>query len=170
MPAGSGEGSCSEKVGRLRGGRRARGAGIAGLLVRLDRAAGQRARGRELLFWRFLTFSGQPFIGTASGYGSGGVHGHGQGGGKELFCTKYIYARPPYLSYSATSLRVTASHPNSAVKLSRAQVVVRWGTTSEGWVLNILLLRCTNTFRRRHALPRPHYGARSGVSWRESPR
>ena len=38
-------------------------------------------------------------------------------------------------SHAATSSRVTASHPNSEVKLDRVQVVLRWGTTREGWML-----------------------------------
>ena len=45
--------------------------------------------------------------------------------------------RADYL-YAATSARViTASHPNSEVKLARARVVLRWGTTREGRVLHI---------------------------------
>ena len=40
---------------------------------------------------------------------------------------------------AAISSRVTASHPNSAVKLDRARVVLRWGTTREGRVLHIFL-------------------------------
>jgi hypothetical protein len=42
------------------------------------------------------------------------------------------------LAYAAISSRVTASHPNSEVKLDRARVVLRWGTTREGRVLHIL--------------------------------
>ena len=41
------------------------------------------------------------------------------------------------LPCAAISSRVTASHPNSAVKLDRARVVLRWGTTREGRVLHI---------------------------------
>ena len=36
---------------------------------------------------------------------------------------------------AAISTRLTASHPNSEVKLVRAGVVLRWGTTREGPVL-----------------------------------
>ena len=36
---------------------------------------------------------------------------------------------------AAISSRLTASHPNSEVKLDRAGVVLRWGTTREGPVL-----------------------------------
>ena len=32
---------------------------------------------------------------------------------------------------------VTASHPNSEVKLDRVQVILRWGTTREGWMLHM---------------------------------
>ena len=39
------------------------------------------------------------------------------------------------LPSAAISTRLTASHPNSEVKLVRAGVVLRWGTTREGPVL-----------------------------------
>ena len=38
---------------------------------------------------------------------------------------------------AATSGRVTASHPNSEVKLPRVSVVLRWGTTREGDMLHV---------------------------------
>ena len=45
------------------------------------------------------------------------------------------------LSSAAISTRLTASHPNSEVKLVRAGVVLRWGTTREGPVLRFFLLK-----------------------------
>ena len=42
------------------------------------------------------------------------------------------------LSLAATSPRVT--HPNSEVKLGRVQVVLRWGTTREGWMLQVFFV------------------------------
>ena len=39
--------------------------------------------------------------------------------------------------HATISLRVTGSHPNSEVKLGRARVVRRWGTTSKGRVLHV---------------------------------
>ena len=39
------------------------------------------------------------------------------------------------LTSAAISTMLTASHPNSEVKLVRAGVVLRWGTTREGPVL-----------------------------------
>ena len=49
---------------------------------------------------------------------------------------------------AAISTRLTASHPNSEVKLVRAGVVLRWGTTREGPVLRFCLFCCLfgNTF------------------------
>eukprot|EP00967_Tisochrysis_lutea_P052235 scaffold64698_cov35-Tisochrysis_lutea.AAC.2 len=44
-----------------------------------------------------------------------------------------------FVVHAAISPWVTASHPNSAVKQGRAQVVLRWGTTREGWVLHVIL-------------------------------
>ena len=41
---------------------------------------------------------------------------------------------------AATSAWLTASHPNSEVKLVRAGVVLRWGTTREGPVLRFSFL------------------------------
>ena len=38
---------------------------------------------------------------------------------------------------AATSGRVTASHPNSEVKLPRVSVVLRWATTREGDMLHV---------------------------------
>ena len=43
---------------------------------------------------------------------------------------------------AATSGRVTASHPNSEVKLPRVSVVLRWGTTREGDMLHVLGFFC----------------------------
>ena len=40
---------------------------------------------------------------------------------------------------AATSGRVTASHPNSEVKLPRVSVVLRWGTTREGDMLHVFI-------------------------------
>ena len=45
----------------------------------------------------------------------------------------------PLIDRAAISSRLTASHPNSEVKLDRAGVVLRWGTTREGPVLLFLL-------------------------------
>ena len=42
-----------------------------------------------------------------------------------------------YIVRAATSGRVTASHPNSEVKLPRVSVVLRWGTTREGDMLHV---------------------------------
>ena len=50
----------------------------------------------------------------------------------------------PWLVRAATSGRVTASHPNSEVKLPRVSVVLRWGTTREGDMLHVLFLRTEN--------------------------
>ena len=44
-------------------------------------------------------------------------------------------------AYAAILRRVTASHPNSEVKLRQAWVVLWWGTTWEGPVLCVLLFR-----------------------------
>jgi hypothetical protein len=44
----------------------------------------------------------------------------------------------PWRPRAATSGRVTASHPNSEVKLPRVSVVLRWGTTREGDMLHVL--------------------------------
>ena len=42
--------------------------------------------------------------------------------------------------HAAIPSRVTASHPNSKVKLDRDQVVLRWGTTREGWLPHVLFV------------------------------
>ena len=43
---------------------------------------------------------------------------------------------------AATSPRLTASHSNSEVKRGRVQVVLRWGTTREGWMLYFCNFPC----------------------------
>ena len=62
---------------------------------------------------------------------------------------------------AATSPRLTASHSNSEVKRGRVQVVLRWGTTREGWMLyfspffmtlpvSLFFARCGAAARRIH--------------------
>ena len=46
---------------------------------------------------------------------------------------------------AAISTRLTASHPNSEVKLVRAGVVLRWGTTREGPVLRFCCFALSDT-------------------------
>ena len=46
---------------------------------------------------------------------------------------------------AAISTRLTASHPNSEVKLVRAGVVLRWGTTREGPVLRFYVFHLVFT-------------------------
>ena len=48
---------------------------------------------------------------------------------------RYIKESTALSTSAAISTRLTASHPNSEVKLVRAGVVLRWGTTREGPVL-----------------------------------
>jgi hypothetical protein len=47
---------------------------------------------------------------------------------------------PEIFPHAATSPRVTASHPNSEVKLGRAEVVLSWGTRWEGSVLHVVFV------------------------------
>ena len=54
----------------------------------------------------------------------------------------------PTLPDAATSSRITASHPNSKVKLDRDQVVLRWGTTREGWLPHLFALDLDTTILR----------------------
>ena len=72
---------------------------------------------------------------------------------------------------AAISSRLTASHPNSEVKLDRAGVVLRWGTTREGPVLlfsfyYIFAFFLTHTI---HTHPYP-YCVREGRGQQSSPR
>ena len=46
---------------------------------------------------------------------------------------------PAILASAAISPRLTASHPNSAVKRGRVEAVLRWGTTREGSMLYFFL-------------------------------
>ena len=50
----------------------------------------------------------------------------------------YLSAASPSPVHSATSSRVTASHPNSEVKLLRVWVVLPSGRGREGQMLNVL--------------------------------
>ena len=56
---------------------------------------------------------------------------------------KYIYNKRTSLISAAILTRLTASHPNSEVKLVRAGVVLRWGTTREGPVLRFCFFSST---------------------------
>ena len=51
---------------------------------------------------------------------------------------RYIKESTALYTSAAISTRLTASHPNSEVKLVRAGVVLRWGTTREGPVLRFI--------------------------------
>ena len=51
------------------------------------------------------------------------------------------------LTHTAIQARITASHPNSEVKLALAGVVLWWGTTWEGPVLCVLFV-CSFAFLR----------------------
>ena len=69
---------------------------------------------------------------------------------------------------AAISTRLTASHPNSEVKLVRAGVVLRWGTTREGpvlrfsFVLRKVLLRFYLSFLA-HLAPAGLFGGVAGL-------
>ena len=64
------------------------------------------------------------------------VRAHGPLKAKCRWClVRFIYNKRTSLISAAISTRLTASHPNSEVKLVRAGVVLRWGTTREGPVL-----------------------------------
>ena len=52
--------------------------------------------------------------------------------------TGFLFCNHAFFVSAAISTRLTASHPNSEVKLVRAGVVLRWGTTREGPVLRFL--------------------------------
>ena len=53
-----------------------------------------------------------------------------------------LIAYNAFRASAAISTRLTASHPNSEVKLVRAGVVLRWGTTREGPVLRFFFRFC----------------------------
>jgi hypothetical protein len=55
-----------------------------------------------------------------------------------MLLKKYIPIKLHVQIRAATSGRVTASHPNSEVKLPRVSVVLRWGTTREGDMLHVI--------------------------------
>ena len=85
------------------------------------------------------------FVGGGRVIPSGGVvlrdKGGGWGGGwEEWVCVSYLCcytAFRPFLTHAATSPRVTASHPNSEVKLGRVWVVLPSGTGWEGQMLHV---------------------------------
>ena len=56
-------------------------------------------------------------------------------GGTKASTPRVLYQMRPYY------LERTGSHPNSEVKQGQAQVVLRWGTTREGWVLHLFCAR-----------------------------
>ena len=67
------------------------------------------------------------------------VRAHGPLKAKWRWCLiRFIYNKRTPSTSAAISTRLTASHPNSEVKLVRAGVVLRWGTTREGPVLRFL--------------------------------
>ena len=105
------------------------------------------------------TSAGRAWRGSAAGRGAAGERGDTRGAPRArirrsrawgaarplakfaLFSECSTKTTPLTLLHAAISSRVTASHPNSEVKLDRDRVVLRWGTTREGRLLSVLPLR-----------------------------